>query len=40
LLPGRTLPLTVPTPFACDAITDAGFTSSLTFDPSSSIEGT
>jgi hypothetical protein len=40
LLPGRTLPLAVPTPFACDAITDTGFTSSLAFDPSSWIEGT
>jgi hypothetical protein len=29
LLPGRTLPPTVPTSFACDAITSAGFTSSL-----------
>src|SRR6186997_2025021 len=29
LLPGRTLPPTVPTSFACEGITDAGFTSSL-----------
>src|SRR5262249_49926935 len=29
LLPGRTLPPTVPTSFACEAITDAGFTRSL-----------
>ena len=29
LLPGRTLPSTVPTSLACEAITAAGFTSSL-----------
>ena len=29
LLPGRTLPPTVPTSFACEAMTSAGLTSSL-----------